>query len=66
MTTVKQHRFVKRNLNVSLDAVAPDLNSPDQIEGMSSFLDSLKWNADGLVAVVVQVGQEADGPVALH
>ncbi len=27
----------------------------EQAEGMTSFLDSLKWNSDGLVAVIVQV-----------
>lgn len=26
-----------------------------QVEGMPSFLDSLKWDSSGLVAVVVQV-----------
>ncbi len=29
--------------------------SEQQLPGMSSFLDSLKWSRDGLVAVIVQV-----------
>lgn len=29
--------------------------SEQQVPGMTSFLDSLKWNRDGLVAVIVQV-----------
>ena len=28
----------------------------EQLHGMTSLLDSLKWNHDGLVAVIVQVG----------
>lgn len=27
-----------------------------ELDGMSDFLDSLKWDADGLVAVIAQVG----------
>ena len=33
------------------------------IEGMSHFLDSLKWDASGLVAVVVQVSSRAYLPL---
>jgi hypothetical protein len=27
----------------------------EEVEGMSAFLDSLKWDANGLVAAIVQV-----------
>jgi hypothetical protein len=33
-------------------AVRPE----SEVEGMAAFLDSLKYNKDGLVAVIVQVG----------
>jgi len=35
---------------------APAVKSENEVPGMSSFLDSLKYNQDHLVAVIVQVG----------
>ena len=41
---------------VSVAAAEKALLEEADIDGMSHFLDSLKWDANGLVAVIVQVG----------
>ena len=42
--------------SLSVETAERALLEESDIEGMSHFLDSLKWDASGLVAVVVQVG----------
>ena len=41
--------------SLSLEAAKTPVLSEADLEGMGPFLDSLKWDANGLVAVVVQV-----------
>lgn len=37
-----------------------------EVPGMSAYLDSLKWNSDGLVAVIAQVGWVLRRRSAMH
>ena len=41
---------------LSVEATQRPVQSETDVEGMKQFLDSLKWDANGLEAVVVQVG----------
>lgn len=40
----------------SVEMNVPDVKDESSITGMTDLLDSLKYNSDGLVAVIVQVG----------
>ena len=47
-------RLVSRRA-ASLEAAERPVLDETGVEGMSQFLDSLKWDTNGLVAVIVQV-----------
>lgn len=48
-------RSLSRRAAASTDAASSSVLDEKELEGMSTFLDSLKWDANGLVTVVVQV-----------
>lgn len=49
-------RPLLRPVAASVEMDVPEVKDENIIPGMTTLLDSLKWNSDGLVAVIVQVG----------
>jgi len=59
IVTIRQQRVACRAV-----AAAPqqqDVKPEGEVPGMSAYLDSLKWNSDGLVAVIAQVREQRRG-----
>jgi len=53
-----ERKKIWRSLATSIETLGPSACVGEQeLQGMSTFLDSLKWNSDGLVAVIVQVSK---------
>lgn len=53
-----EKKNIWRCLAASTEIVGPPACVGEQeLQGLSTFLDSLKWNSDGLVTVIVQVSK---------